>query len=351
MAVDLKSRMVELLRAAHEAGASDLHISVDSPPILRVNGKLQPVGEEKVTAAEASLMALSLIDEEQTERFERAGELDFSYELEGLSRYRVNAYRQRGKVSIAVRTIPTQIPTLEQLQLPHILSTLAAKPQGLILVTGPTGSGKSSTLAAMIKHINTHEKKHIVTLEDPIEYLHGHGSSIIDQREVGSDTKSFANGLRAALRQDPDVILVGEMRDLETISAAVTAAETGHLVFATLHTTDAPQTIDRIIDAFPGHQQGQIRAQLAAVLVAVISQRLLPRTHNRGRACATEILVNTPAVANLIRTEKIHQIKSVMQTGRQLGMHTLENSIKELLQTGAVEPAYARAYLAEAGGV
>lgn len=179
--------------------------------------------------------------------------------------------------------------------------------------------------------------------------MHGHGSSIIDQREVGSDTKSFANGLRAALRQDPDVILVGEMRDLETISAAVTAAETGHLVFATLHTTDAPQTIDRIIDAFPGHQQGQIRAQLAAVLVAVISQRLLPRTQNRGRACATEILVNTPAVANLIRTEKIHQIKSVMQTGRQLGMHTLENSIKELLQAGAVEPAYARAYLAESG--
>ncbi|WP_254639722.1 type IV pilus twitching motility protein PilT, partial [Cohnella sp. GbtcB17] len=212
-------------------------------------------------------------------------------------------------------------------------------------------SGNPSTLAAMIKHINTHEKKHIVTLEDPIEYLHGHGSSIIDQREVGSDTKSFANGLRAALRQDPDVILVGGMRDLETISAAVTAAETGHLVFATLHTTDAPQTIGRIIDAFPGHQQGQIRAQLAAVLVAVISQRLLPRTQNRGRACATEILVNTPAVANLIRTEKIHQIKSVMQTGRQLGMHTLENSIKELLQAGAVEPAYARAYLAESGAL
>ncbi|THF76943.1 type IV pilus twitching motility protein PilT [Cohnella fermenti] len=341
--------MIALLERAHHSKASDLHITAGSPPVMRIHGKLEAIGEEKIGSEQARQMALSLLSSEQAERFEQAGELDFSCELDGLSRYRVNAYRQRGKVSIAVRTIPTAIPTMAQLQLPPILSTLALKPQGLILVTGPTGSGKSSTLAAMINHINTTERKHIVTLEDPIEYLHSHGTSIIDQREVGSDTRSFANGLRAALRQDPDVILVGEMRDLETISAAVTAAETGHLVFATLHTTDAPQTIDRIIDAFPGHQQGQIRSQLAAVLLAVVSQRLFPRMQGKGRACATEIMVNTPAVANLIRTEKIHQIKSVMQTGRALGMHTLETSIKDLLAIGAIEPAAGRAYLAEAG--
>ncbi|RED61705.1 twitching motility protein PilT [Cohnella lupini] len=343
------NKMTELLLEAHERKASDLHITVGSPPMLRVNGTLQPFGEERVTAEMAERMALELINDEQAERFRIAGELDFSYELEGISRYRINAYRQRGKASIAARTIPTSIPTLDQLQLPAILNSLALKPQGLVLVTGPTGSGKSSTLAAMIQHINQVEKKHIVTLEDPIEYIHSHGSSIIDQREVGSDTRSFSNGLRAALRQDPDVILVGEMRDLETISAAVTAAETGHLVFATLHTTDAPQTVDRIIDAFPGHQQGQIRTQLAAVLVAVISQRLFPRSQGKGRACATEILINTPAVANLIRTEKVHQIKSMMQTGRQQGMHTLEMAIKELLQLGAIDPAAAKAYLAEVG--
>ncbi|RKP57213.1 type IV pilus twitching motility protein PilT [Cohnella endophytica] len=341
--------ILELLRTAHERKASDLHITVGSPPIVRINGMLQPVGEENVSGEQAEAMAFALITDEQKEKFRQAGEIDFSYELEEISRYRINAYRQRGKVSIAVRTIPTSIPTLDQLQLPGILASLALKPQGLVLVTGPTGSGKSSTLAAMIQHINRVEKKHIVTLEDPIEYLHAHGSSIIDQREVGSDTRSFSNGLRAALRQDPDVILVGEMRDLETISAAVTAAETGHLVFATLHTTDAPQTIDRIIDAFPGHQQAQIRSQLASVLVAVISQRLFPRTQGKGRACATEILINSTAVANLIRTEKVHQIKSVMQTGRQLGMHTLDMSIKELLQQGAIEPLAAKAFLAEVG--
>jgi twitching motility protein PilT len=341
--------MVELLKMAHEMNASDLHISVGSPPVLRINGSLNPISREPLNSEEAANMAAALLSREQAERFEQAGEIDFSYELEGLSRYRINAYRQRGRVSIAVRTIPTKIPSLEQLQLPAIVSTLALKPQGLVLVTGPTGSGKSSTLAAMIDYINKTQKHHIVTLEDPIEYLHTHNKSIIDQREVGNDTKSFSNGLRAALRQDPDVILVGEMRDLETISAAVTAAETGHLVFATLHTTDAAQTIDRIIDAFPGHQQGQIRVQLASVLVGVVSQRLFPKPKGQGRTCATEILINTPAVANLIRSEKIHQIKSVMQTSRSLGMHTLEMTIRDQLQQGLIEPAAAKAYLTEGG--
>lgn len=350
MSISLE-RIVSLLKIAHESKASDLHLSVGSPPIIRVHGTLQQVGNESLQADDTRSMAEALLNADQIDRFNQAGELDFSYELEGCSRYRINAYRQRGRVSVAIRTIPTKIPSLEQLQLPSVISALALKPQGLVLVTGPTGSGKSSTLAAMIDYINRTEKKHIVTLEDPIEFLHAHSSSIIDQREVGSDTKSFSNGIRAALRQDPDVILVGEMRDLETISAAVTAAETGHLVFATLHTTDAPQTIDRIIDAFPAHQQGQIRVQLAAVLVGVISQRLFPKPGGQGRTCATEIMINTPAVGNLIRSEKIHQIKSVMQTGRSLGMHTLDMSIKEQMQQGLIDPIAARAYLAEGGGV
>jgi len=341
--------ILALLKKAHETKASDLHLSVGSAPVLRVHGTLQAIPQATLTAEETRAMAEALLSEEQIARFRQAGELDFSYELEGMSRYRINVYMQRGRVSVAIRTIPAQIPSLEQLQLPAVISQLALKPQGLVLVTGPTGSGKSSTLAAMIDYINRQEKKHIVTLEDPIEFLHQHASSVIDQREVGSDTKSFANGLRAALRQDPDVILVGEMRDLETISAAVTAAETGHLVFATLHTTDAPQTIDRIIDAFPAHQQGQIRVQLAAVLAGVISQRLFPKPGGQGRTCATEIMINTPAVANLIRSEKVHQIKSMMQTGRSQGMHTLDTSIKELMQRGLIDPLAAKGYLVEAG--
>ncbi|NBD25348.1 type IV pilus twitching motility protein PilT [Paenibacillus glycinis] len=344
------ARIVGLLKQAHEHQASDLHISVGSPPVLRIHGVLRSLGEEAVTGEASRAMAEALLTPEQLANFETNGEVDFSYELEGWARYRINAFRQRGKASIAIRTIPTVIPTLQQLQLPDVIGQLAGKHQGLVLVTGPTGSGKSSTLAAIIDHINRTQKRHIVTLEDPIEFLHAHASSVVDQREVGSDTRSFSKGLRAALRQDPDVILVGEMRDLETISAAVTAAETGHLVLATLHTTDAPQTIDRIIDAFPAHQQGQVRMQLAAVLLAVVSQRLLPRPGRQGRACATEILINTPAVANLIRTEKVHQIKSVMQTGRAQGMHTLDASLRELMAQGLVEAAAAKPYLSEGGG-
>ncbi|WP_410512583.1 type IV pilus twitching motility protein PilT [Paenibacillus sp. BR2-3] len=339
--------ITQLLHMTYSSKASDLHISVGSPPVIRIDGSLSTLEGGPVTPDEAIQMAQVLLGSERSEAFHNAGEMDFSYPIDNGVRFRVNVYRQRGGISIAARAIPAEIPSLEQLSLPPVLSSLSKKPQGLILVTGPTGSGKSSTLAAMINYINKTERKHIVTLEDPIEFLHSHGTCLIDQREVGSDTASFANGLRAALRQDPDVILVGEMRDLETITAAVTAAETGHLVMATLHTTDAPQTIDRIIDTFPGHQQGQIRSQLASVLLAVVSQRLFPRAGGRGRLCATEILVNTPAVANLIRTEKTHQIKNVMQTGRSLGMHTLEMTIREYLSLGLIQPEAAKAYLAE----
>ncbi|NIK77296.1 twitching motility protein PilT [Paenibacillus castaneae] len=343
------NKLKDLLKLAHEQKASDLHISVGSPPTLRINGSLIPTVHQAILDIEADEMAASILRSEQMEQFKEAGEVDFSFDIPEYSRYRINIYRQQGKVSIAARMIPSQVPSLELLQLPSMIAPLSNKPQGLILVTGPTGSGKSSTLAAFISYINRTQKKHIITLEDPIEYVHKSESSIIDQREVGSDTRSFAKGLRAALRQDPDVILVGEMRDLDTISAAVTAAETGHLVLATLHTTDAPQTIDRIIDAFPSHQQGQIRSQLASVLVTVISQRLFPKANGSGRIAATEILLNTPAVANLIRTEKVHQIKSVMQTGRAQGMHTLDASIKELMQKGIIDPALARSYLVEGG--
>lgn len=342
--------IVHLLHTAYASGASDLHISVGSPPVLRIDGQLQTIEGGAVASAEAAYMAKVLLGSEKGSAFVASGELDFSYTLDSGERFRINVYRQRGDISIAARAIPVQIPTVEQLSLPAALPGLALKQQGLILVTGPTGSGKSSTLAAMLNHINRTASKHIVTLEDPIEFLHAHGTCLIDQREVGSDTGSFATGLRAALRQDPDVILVGEMRDLDTIAAAVTAAETGHLVLATLHTTDAPQTIDRIIDAFPGHQQGQIRSQLASVLLAVLSQRLLPRAGGKGRICATELLINTPAVANLIRTEKNHQIKNVMQTGRALGMHTLEMSLREQLQLGLIKPEAAKPYLTEVNG-
>ncbi|OZQ63756.1 type IV pili twitching motility protein PilT [Paenibacillus sp. VTT E-133280] len=339
----------QLLQTAYSSKASDLHISVGSSPVIRMDGTLHPLEGAPVTADEAAEMAEALLGSERNEVFRNAGEVDFSYPLDGGVRFRVNVYRQRGEISIAARAIPAEIPSLEQLSMPPILSTLSIKPQGLILVTGPTGSGKSSTLAAMLNYINKTESKHIVTLEDPIEFLHSHGTCLVDQREVGNDTASFASGLRAALRQDPDVILVGEMRDLETITAAVTAAETGHLVMATLHTTDAPQTIDRIIDAFPGHQQGQIRSQLASVLLAVVSQRLFPRAGGRGRICATEILVNTPAVANLIRTEKTHQIKNVMQTGRAQGMHTLDMSIRDYLSQGLIDSTAVKAFMTEVG--
>ncbi|OAB42961.1 type IV pilus twitching motility protein PilT [Paenibacillus glacialis] len=337
--------IIDLLCKSYEIGASDLHISVGSPPQIRVDGMLRKLDGRSIEREDSKSISELLLGPERTEQFRNLGEMDFSYEIEGCARFRINVFRQRGEISVAARSIPTVIPTIEQLGLPATLMQLVQKPQGLILVTGPTGSGKSSTLAAMIDHINRTYCKHIVTLEDPIEFLHSNSSSLIQQREIGSDTLSFSNGLRAALRQDPDVILVGEMRDAETISAAVTAAETGHLVFATLHTTDAPQTVDRIIDVFPGPQQQQIRTQLAAVLTAVISQRLFLRTGGQGRICATEIMINTPAIANLIRTEKTHQMMSMIQTGRELGMHTLETNLRDLIKSGVIDPASAKSYM------
>lgn len=340
-------RINDLLRLAYESGASDLHISLHSPPVLRIDGLLKPVDGAVISSEEAWGMADFLLDSERYEQFQEQGELDFAYSLEEGLRFRINIYKQRGEVSIAARLISSQVKGLDELGLPPVVRTMAEKSNGLILVTGRAGSGKSSTLASMIDYINRHERKHIVTLEDPIEYIHTKGSSLVEQREIGTDTISFASGLRAALRQDPDVILVGEMRDLETITAAVTAAETGHLVLSTLHTTDAPQTIDRIMDAFPGHQQAQIRAQLSAVLVAVISQRLFPKSEGKGRVCAAEVLINTPAVANLIRSDKTHQIKSVMQTSKAFGMQTMEMAVRDLVKEGQVLASSAKSYMTE----
>ncbi|RSD23318.1 type IV pilus twitching motility protein PilT [Mesobacillus subterraneus] len=343
----MKEKIEDLLRSGFELKASDIHISVGVPPVMRINGELKKCGTDSITPVEVEGMAKAIVPEKSWDVFKSNGELDFSYGIPGISRFRVNAYHQRGCVSLAIRIVPTRIPSLEELGLPDILKKIAEKPQGLVLVTGPTGSGKSTTLASVIQYMNNTMRKHIVTLEDPIEYLHKHGNSIIDQREIGLDTNNFSNGLRAALRQDPDVILVGELRDLDTIQTAITAAETGHLVLGTLHTSSAPATINRIIDVFPPGQQAQIRIQLASVLVSVLSQRLFPTVDKKGRRSATEILINNPAVANLIRNEKIHQIISIMQTSRIHGMHTLEMDIKELVQRGIISREAAEPYLLE----
>nr|WP_236784852.1 type IV pilus twitching motility protein PilT [Alteribacter salitolerans] len=337
--------MENLLVSAYELGASDVHLTVGVRPVFRINGELVQHEYDVLTPDITGEMARAIMPEEMWELFESKGEIDFSYGIPGISRFRINVYFQRSCISLAVRIVPTSIPTLDDLNMPGVLKDIAAKPQGLVLVTGPTGSGKSTTLAAMVNHMNRTMKRHIITLEDPIEYLHKHGNSIIDQREVGFDTKNFANGLRASLRQDPDVILVGEMRDLETIATAVTAAETGHLVLGTLHTTDAANTIERIIDVFPPEQQGQIRIQLASVLTAVVSQRLLKTSNGRGRVAATEILLNNSAVKNLIRTEKIFQIPTVLQTNRAQGMQTLEMSVNELLRERQIDRDAASYYI------
>ncbi len=323
-----------LIRAL-ELHASDLHITANSPPVYRVLGDLKREGEI-VSPFEIELMAKSLMTDDQWKLFEKTCEHDFSYSIQGVSRFRVNVYRQRGCISIAIRVVPNMIPSCNELGLPEILTVFAKKSSGLVLVTGPAGSGKSTTLASLINLINQTRRCHIITLEDPIEYLHSHQQSIIEQREVGIDSLDFSSALRAALRQDPDVILVGEMRDLETISTTITAAETGHLVFATLHTSDAVQTIDRIIDVFPPSQQPQIRIQLASVLQGIVSQKLHPSINKSKRVASFEILVNTTAVANLIRTEKTHQISSVMQTGKQFGMRTMEMSLEELVRAGEI---------------
>lgn len=338
----------DLLRKAVADDASDLHLSVASPPVYRVHGQLERYGDVPLTGEQTEKMAQQLLGK-QWESFLETREYDFAYEIEGVSRFRMNIFHQKGAVSIAARIIPREIPTVEQLQLPMILQTLMTRPHGLILVTGPTGSGKSTTLAAMIDYVNRHANKHIITLEDPIEYVHEHRKSVVQQREVGEDTNEFSLGLRASLRQDPDVILVGEMRDLETIRTAITAAETGHLVLATLHTNSAASTITRIIDVFPPHQQEQIRIQLAAVLEAVISQRLFRRIDRSGRIAATEILVAHSSVGNLIRNNKIDQIQNVLQTSRSLGMHTITMSIQDLLNQGVISNEDAVPFITSAG--
>ncbi|KUO96730.1 type IV pilus twitching motility protein PilT [Ferroacidibacillus organovorans] len=325
----------DIFREAHARTASDVHISVNAAPVFRIHGELVAEGD-KLSPQDTETMARTLLNEIQWDMFQTRGDFDFSYSLTNVSRFRVNVYRQRSCISIAARIIPTVVPTLDELRMPSVIKSLTMKHHGLILVTGPTGSGKSTTLAAMIDHINKTQRKHVITLEDPIEYLHRHNLSMIDQREMGSDSRDFSSGLRAALRQDPDVILVGEMRDLETIRTAITASETGHLVLATLHTSDAVQTMDRIIDSFAAGQQMQVRAQLSAVLIGVISQRLFPMREGKGRTAALEILMNTPAIANLIRTEKTHQIRSSMQMGRAYGMQTMEMHVRELIRDGQI---------------
>ncbi len=337
--------IIEILKMAIQQKASDVHLTPNSRPMFRINGELLPAFDKLLTPEMTAAMAAELLDESHTQQLHAKGEVDFSYALSNVSRFRVNIFRQRELLALSIRLVPVQAPLLDTLGLPKIINELIARPQGLFLITGPTGSGKSTTLAAIIDYINRTMRKHIITLEDPIEFVHQNVGSIVNQRQIGWDTESFASGLRAALRQDPDVVLVGELRDLETMSIAITAAETGHLVLATLHTSDAPQTIDRMIDVFPAEAQAQIRIQLAAVLLGIVAQRLLPTIEGRGRVAAFEVLINTPAVANLIRTEKAHQIRSILQTSKAQGMQTLEMSLRELVQNQTVSAEAARKVL------
>ena len=326
-----------LLRELVEAGGSDLHLTDGARPMIRRNGSLQPLEHHDVLDADSLRGALySILKQRQRERFEEDLELDFSYSVHGVARFRVNIYQQRESVGAAFRVIPYEIKALEELGIPGAVANFAGLPRGLVLVTGPTGSGKSTTLASIIDLANRTRADHIMTVEDPIEFLHDHKKSIINQREVGADTHSFASALKHVLRQDPDIILVGEMRDLETISVALTAAETGHLVFATLHTQDAASTVDRIIDVFPPEQQGQVRTQLAASLQGVVCQTLCKRAGRPGRVVATEVMVATPAIRNLVREGKTHQIYSAMQAGSNQGMHTLDQHLADLVRAGVI---------------
>jgi twitching motility protein PilT len=327
----------DLLRLMIDRGGSDLHIAVGSPPGIRQRGELLPVENMPLlTPRDTQEMILNLLSEEQRKRFETELELDFAYSIPGLSRFRANVFQQRNSLGAVFRVIPIKIPTLEDLNLPKVCRFLAERPRGLVLVTGPTGSGKSTTLAAMIDHINTTRSLHIITLEDPIEFMHKNKKSYVNQREIGEDTHSFTSALKRVLRQDPDVILVGEMRDLETIAAAITAAETGHLVLATLHTTGGPATVDRIIDVFPPHQQQQVRMQLSGTLEGVLSQVLLRSTDGKSRVMAMEIMLGIPAISNLIREGKTHQMPTIIQGGASMGMQTLDQHLKALLQAGKV---------------
>ena len=330
----------QLMEELVQQGGSDLHLAAGQPPYGRFSGALRPMREERLSEDSCNRLIFSIINNSQRKQLEQTWELDCAYGLRGVSRFRVNVYRQRGSYAACLRALGSTIPSLESLGLPPVVMETSGRPRGLILVTGPTGSGKTTTLAALIDHINHTRAEHILTIEDPIEFTYRNAKSLIHQRQLGEDTRSFANALRAALREDPDVILVGELRDLETIQLAITAAETGHLVLGTLHTSSAAQTVDRMVDVFPAEQQTQIRVQLSSSLVAVFSQTLClrqnPQPGQFGRVMAQEILINTPAVANLIREGKTAQLYSQLQTGAQLGMQTLERALADLVQAGAI---------------
>jgi twitching motility protein PilT len=325
--INLRSLLEEMI----ERGASDLHITAGERPKLRVDGNITDSSSDFILTPKDTLqLTYSILTENQKKRFETEDELDFSFGIQNLARFRGNVYRQRGCVALAIRQIPFKISTFEDLRLPPVVKTLSERPRGLVLVTGPTGSGKSTTLAAMLDKINKERRGHILTIEDPIEFIHRHQGCMVNQREVGADTQSFSRALKYAMRQDPDVILVGELRDLETIQAALTIAETGHLCMATLHTNSCAETINRIIDVFPAHQQPQVRAQLAFTLEGVVTQQLLPKARGRGRSMAAEIMVCTPAIRACIRDDKVHQIYSIMQAGKKHGMQTLNDALREL---------------------
>lgn len=331
----------DILKVVVERGASDLHLQAGTPPMLRLHKHLLPIGTETLTGGGIEALVFPIMNDDQKAVFKQHMDFDFSYSVRGLARFRVNVFRQRGTMAVTMRRIPFNIPDLDSLGLPDAVKELTKLEKGFVLVTGPTGHGKSTTLAAVIDKINQERDVHTVTVEDPVEFLFQHRKGIVVQRELGEDTESFAHALRAVLREDPDIILVGELRDLETIGAALTAAETGHLVFGTLHTNSAPQSIDRIIDVFPAGQQGQIRVQLANVLSAIVTQQLLPRKDGNGLIVATEILIATPAVRNLIRENKSYQIVSIMQTSGAAGMMTMEKSVRDLVARGLVAPEVA----------
>lgn len=331
-------RMDELMRVTIERGASDLHMCVGLPPVLRIDGRLTPTEFPKLVPDDTKRLMYSILTDAQKERFEKNLELDFSHGLKGFGRFRINMFRQRGVIGAVFRAIPSQVPPLNSLNLPPVLADLTTRPHGLVLVTGPTGSGKSTALAAMVDLVNSTMSRHIMTMEDPIEYLHFHKMSIVNQREIGQDSYTFSNALRAALREDPDVVLVGEMRDMDTIATTLTIAETGHLVFATLHTSDAAQTIDRIIDVFPAHQQQQIRVQVSSVIEAVVCLRLLPHASGVGRVPAAEVMTATPAIRNLIREAKSHQIHNAIVTSRGLHMQTFDMSLRDLVRKHMITP-------------